>query len=181
MCSLLRSFPSRLLVPSGRGYARSLIETPLKISSCNSHTSTEQIPNFIFNKVNNIISSGNVGQTFAVIHLHDEQYLIHVGDMISSRVAISADIGDKIKLEKCLLFGNENFTLVGRPLLNRDLVHVEATVIEKSMTQTYFNMFAIQRNHGFRRYQFKRVPLSVLRINEISVCHPLNTTQDRIN
>ena len=127
-----------------------------------------------------MIASNNCGQTFAVVHLYGKQYVLHIGDIVAIPKAIPVEIGERIKLEKCMIVGNENFTLVGRPLLNRDLVQVEATVIEKTMTQTYFNLHAIPRNHRYRRYRFTRYPLSMLRINEITVCHQLNTNQTHI-
>ncbi|KAI2808996.1 hypothetical protein RDWZM_003546 [Blomia tropicalis] len=138
-------------------------------------------PQPLFDKVNQEIESKNLGQTFAVVHLYGRQLLVHIGDIVSLQKSIPADIGETIKLEKCLLVGNKNFTLIGRPVLNRDLVQVEATIIEKTMTQTFFNMFHIPRKRGYRNYRFQRYPLTMLRINEITVCHPLNTTQKRIN
>ena len=113
--------------------------------------------------------------------LSHKQHLIHLGDIIAIEYPMQANVGERIKLEKCLLVGNENFTLVGRPVLNRDLVQVEATVIEKTQSQTYMDMFHIPRKHGFKRYRFRRTPLTMLRINEITVCHPLNTHQEQIN
>ena len=135
----------------------------------------------VFDNVNALITTNQLGQTFAVIHIYSQQHLVHLGDIITLNKAIPAEVGEKIKLERCLLVGNQNFTLVGRPVLNRDLVQVEATIIEKTMSQTYFNMFHIPRNHGFRLYRFARYPMSMLRITEITVCHPLNTTQQQIN
>jgi len=137
--------------------------------------------NKLFKKVNELISKEKCGQNFAVIHLFGNQFLVHNNDIISFRNSIPADIGQTIKLEKCLLVGNDYFTLIGRPLLNRDLVQIEATVIEKTMTQTYFNVVAIPRNHRYRRWRFQRFPLSLLRINQIEICHPLNRTQDIVN
>lgn len=138
-------------------------------------------PDEVFSKVNKIISSRDFGQTFAVVHLYSTQMLVHLGDIISLQIDVPINVGEKIKLEKCLLVGNSEFTLVGRPILNRDLVQVEATVVEKTMSQTYFNMYHIPRRHGYRRYRFQRNPLTMMRITDITVCHPLNTTQKRIN
>lgn len=143
--------------------------------------SSQPAPQAVFDKVNSVIKTKNLGQTFAVVHIYGREFLVHLGDIISIRKAISADVGEKIKLEKCLLLGNGEFTLIGRPVLNRDLVQVEATVIEKTMSQTYFNMTAIPRNRNNRRYHFSRTPLSMLRITDITVCHQLNSTQNRIN
>lgn len=176
---MLRTFSGRISAVNGFGIGRQCLVG--KQQSRRGHTATEESAEVIFDKVNSIIKSGNLGQTFAVIHLYNDQHLVHVGDIFATGMPIPADVGERIKLEKCLVVGNENFSLIGRPVLNRDLVHVEATVVEKTMTQTYFNMFHIPRNHGYRRYRFKRFPLSMLRINEISICHPLNESQQRIN
>ena len=47
---------------------------------------------------------------------------------------IGAKIGQRIKIEKVLLIGSKDFTLIGRPLLPRDLINVEATVVEKTLS-----------------------------------------------
>ena len=47
---------------------------------------------------------------------------------------IGAKNGQKIRLDKICLIGSKDFTLLGRPLLPRDLVNVEATVVEKSLS-----------------------------------------------
>ncbi|CAG2175905.1 unnamed protein product [Oppiella nova] len=137
--------------------------------------------NQLFNRVNGHIVDANCGQHFAVIHFFGKQFLIHNNDMICVRNSFAAKAGETIKLEKCLAVGNNSFTLLGRPLLSRDLVHIEATVVEKSMTNTYFNVYAIPRNHQYRRWRFQRFPLTLLRINHINICHPLNQTQHVVN
>lgn len=58
------------------------------------------------------------------------------GDLIMIEGAHPADVGDVIRAEKVLLLGSRDFTLIGRPLLRPDLVRVEATVVEKSLTHT---------------------------------------------
>ena len=135
----------------------------------------------LFNKVNDLIVGHNCGQNFAVVHIFGKQFVIHTNDIISVRNSMPANTGEVIKLEKCLLVGNDSFTLIGRPILSRDLVQIEATVLEKTMTTTYYNIFAIPRNHGYRRWRFQRFPLTMFRINRITICHPLNQTQDIVN
>ena len=46
------------------------------------------------------------------------------------------DIGTRITLDKVTLVGSRDFTLLGRPVLPRDLVRVEATVVEKNLSKT---------------------------------------------
>ena len=55
---------------------------------------------------------------------------------------IGATNGQRIRLEKILLVGSSDFTLVGRPLLPRDLVNVEATVVEKSLSHKKINYYS---------------------------------------
>ena len=54
---------------------------------------------------------------------------------------LGATNGQRIRLEKILLVGSSDFTLVGRPLLPRDLVNVEATVVEKSLSHKKINFY----------------------------------------
>ncbi|XP_054162497.1 39S ribosomal protein L21, mitochondrial-like [Oppia nitens] len=135
----------------------------------------------LFNRVNDVIIDEKCGQNFAVVHVFGRQHVVHMNDIISYRNSFEAKVGEIIKLEKCLLVGNNTFTLIGRPLLSRDLVQIEATVLEKTMTHTYYNVKSIPRNHGYRRWRFQRYPLTMLRINRIDICHQLNQTQQIVN
>lgn len=134
----------------------------------------------LFKRINNKIQDNPSMRNFAVIHLSGSQHVIHPYDIILIKNWMPIGVGERIKLEKCLMVGNEDFTLFGRPLLNRDLVHVEATVVEKTMTNTYFNTFVIRRCHKYRRWRFARYPLTMLRINEICICHKLNESQTQL-
>ena len=49
---------------------------------------------------------------------------------------LGVDIGTRITLDKVTLVGSRDFTLLGRPVLPRDLVRVEATVVEKNLSKT---------------------------------------------
>ena len=62
--------------------------------------------------------------------------------------------GDQIKLEKVLLVGNTDFTLVGRPLLNREMVSVDATVIDKTFSHTITH-FRFRKRKQYRRIHCK--------------------------
>ncbi|XP_074604847.1 mitochondrial ribosomal protein L21 [Brevipalpus obovatus] len=132
-----------------------------------------------FDKVNTLVDESANQRNFAVIHMYGKQKLVHEGDMFLVHKEVPAKPGDRIKIEKCLLFGNENITLIGRPLLDRNTVHVEATIIEKTHSHTYMG-FILRKRHAFRRYYFQRHPITVFRINEIKVCHNLNENQSEI-
>ncbi|KAI1724623.1 ligand-gated ion channel domain-containing protein [Ditylenchus destructor] len=80
------------------------------------------------------VISDQTNRLFAVVFIHKRQYKVSTGDIIHVEGNYPVDVGDQIKLEKVLLAGGEDFTLVGRPLLNADYVKVNATVIEKTTT-----------------------------------------------
>jgi hypothetical protein len=69
---------------------------------------------------------------------------------------------------------------VGRPVLNRDLVHVEATLIERTLTHTENNHLHVPRRSCHWRYRFDRYPLSFVRINKIRVCHEINESPSQV-
>lgn len=117
---------------------------------------------------------------FAVAHMYGKMHLFTVGDYIMFQKYFPAPVGTKIKIEKVCLVGSDNLTLVGRPVLDRDLVHVEATLVEQTMTHTINNIIVVPRKHNFRRWNFNRKALSVVRINEIKICHKLNESQDEV-
>lgn len=117
---------------------------------------------------------------FAVAHIYGKMHLFTVGDYIMFQKYFPAEIGTKIKIEKVCLVGSDNLTLVGRPVLDRDLVHIEATLVEKTMTHTINNIIIVPRKCNYRRWNFNRKALSVVRINEIKVCHKLNESQDEV-
>ncbi|XP_053208969.1 39S ribosomal protein L21, mitochondrial-like [Panonychus citri] len=127
-----------------------------------------------FNKVNQTIDSTSKDRHFAVVYMYSKQKLLTEGDMFYVLKDLPANPGDRIKLEKIMMIGNDKLTLVGRPLLDRNLVHVEATVIEKTHSHTFMGLVAKKRSHRFRRYYFQRKPLTILRINEIRICHHIN-------
>ena len=71
-------------------------------------------------------------------------------------------------MEKVLLVGADDFTLIGRPLLGRDLVRVEATVIEKTVSWPKINM-RFRKRQNYLRKKIITNPQTVLRINTIEI------------
>ncbi|RWS13193.1 39S ribosomal protein L21: mitochondrial-like protein [Dinothrombium tinctorium] len=130
-----------------------------------------------FRNANDCIEQSKNEKHFAVIHFYGHQYLVKEGDIIIVDKYVPAEMGARIKFEKCLLVGNQNLTLIGRPLLNRDMVHVEGTVVEKTMSHTVLNMIFKKRSSGWRKWYFHRFPLTMFRINEVKICHKLNESQ----
>ena len=118
---------------------------------------------------------------FAICHLYGKQYLFSEGDSILLRKYFPAEMGTRVKIEKVMLVGGSSFTLLGRPVLDRDLVHVEASLVERTMSHTETSCYHVKRHGNYRRWHMMRYPLSVLRINRIKICHPLNETQSVVH
>uniref|UniRef100_A0A914GUK7 Large ribosomal subunit protein bL21m n=1 Tax=Globodera rostochiensis TaxID=31243 RepID=A0A914GUK7_GLORO len=104
---------------------------------------------------------------FAVIYIQGRQYKVIQDDVIHIEHNIPLDVGEEIILEKVLMVGDVEFTLIGRPLLDPKFVHIRATVIEKTTTSP-------EVQYNFRvKSVFNPVWLSqeltVVRINRIHV------------
>ncbi|XP_020606233.1 39S ribosomal protein L21, mitochondrial-like, partial [Orbicella faveolata] len=95
------------------------------------------------------------------------QFKITLNDTILIN-RIDAETGDRIRIEKVLLVGGENFTVVGTPLVARDLVRVEATVLEKTKGPKKI-VFKMKRRKGYRKWKEHYQDITVLRINSIQV------------
>lgn len=136
-----------------------------------------QISKDIFGQVNDQIKSESHGRLFAVVQIAGKQFKITTEDIIVIQGNFVPTTGNVIRLEKVLLVGSSDFTLVGRPLLNKDLVHIEATVIEKTLSHilTHFRM---KRRKQYRRINFYRIPYTMLRINDIRFSGLVNLVQD---
>ncbi|XP_053124010.1 39S ribosomal protein L21, mitochondrial isoform X2 [Hemicordylus capensis] len=124
-------------------------------------------------KVNELIAAGHYGRLFAVVHFASRQWKITNEDLILIENHIPAECGDKIRMEKVLLVGADDFTLLGKPLLGKDLVRVEATVLEKTEAWPRINI----KYRPKCRYQRKKIiiqPQTVLRINTIEIAPVLS-------
>lgn len=121
-------------------------------------------------KVNNQIQSNTHGRLFAIIQIAGKQWRVTDGDLLMVEGVYPTDVGDVIRLEKILLLGSKDFTLMGRPILRPDLVRVEATVVEKSLThiKTHFkkkrrkNYTRINCNNFFVWLYFVKVYFSLI-------------------
>uniref|UniRef100_A0A1A8G529 Large ribosomal subunit protein bL21m n=1 Tax=Nothobranchius korthausae TaxID=1143690 RepID=A0A1A8G529_9TELE len=108
------------------------------------------------------------GRLFAVVHFASRQWKVTDEDLILIENHIEAECGERIRMEKVLLVGAEDFSLVGRPLLGKDLVRVEATVIEKTESWPKVHM-RFWKRHRFQRKKIVVQPQTVLRINSIEL------------
>lgn len=120
----------------------------------------------VVNAVNSIISGQDFGRLFAVVHFAGRQWKVTDEDLILVENHIEAECGDRIRMEKVLLVGAQDFTLVGRPLLGSELVRVEATVIEKTESRPKVLM-RFWKRHRHQRKRFVVQPQTVLRINSV--------------
>ncbi|KAL5009555.1 hypothetical protein ScPMuIL_011860 [Solemya velum] len=118
--------------------------------------------------VNEKLHKDNVGRLFAVVHVAGKQRKITTEDIIVVEGDFFPDVGDRIRLEKVLLVGGSDFTLTGRPMLSRDLVKVEATVVEKTLSN-FKVTFTYIRRKGHRKFNLRRNPQTVLVINSIEL------------
>ena len=91
---------------------------------------------------------------------------------------LGAPLGAKIILPKLQLLGGRDFTLLGRPVLPRDLAHVEATVIEKSLARTKVHQ-TFKKRSRLRYFKFKRERQTLLRINNITLTGRVGLTLDK--
>ncbi|KAM9362708.1 large ribosomal subunit protein bL21m [Symphorus nematophorus] len=126
----------------------------------------------VVSTVNGLIQQRDFGRLFAVVHFAGRQWKVTDEDLILIENHIEAECGDRIRMEKVLLVGAEDFTLVGRPLLGKELVRVEATVIEKTESWPKVHM-KFWRRHRFQRKKIIIQPQTVLRINSIQLAPTL--------
>ncbi|XP_075401360.1 large ribosomal subunit protein bL21m [Tenrec ecaudatus] len=118
--------------------------------------------------VNELIATGQYGRLFAVVHLAGHQWKVTSEDLILVENDLDAACGERIRLEKVLLVGSDDFTLLGKPLLGKELVRVEATVIEKTESWPKVNM-KFKKRKNYRRKRIIVTPQTVLRINSVEI------------
>ncbi|CAB4069169.1 RP-L21 [Lepeophtheirus salmonis] len=144
------------------------------ISECDSE---EVVRKETIGSVNTQIRDKNHGRLFAIVSLRSHQHKVTDEDLLMIQGDIGAPVGKKIILNKLLLIGSQDFTLIGRPLLPRDLARVEATVVEKAPSETKVRLDFIRRNNHLR-YKFANNIHTTIRINRISFINELEKTDD---
>ncbi|XP_012055104.1 PREDICTED: 39S ribosomal protein L21, mitochondrial [Atta cephalotes] len=131
----------------------------------------------VTNEINNQIATDSIGRMFAVVQVCGKQFKITEHDIIIIEGFWPPNIGDQLKLEKVLLVGSKDFTLIGRPILNRELVSVDATVIEKTLSHTK-TRFRFRPRKQYRRINFYRIQHTMLRINSININGNINEKKE---
>lgn len=120
----------------------------------------------LIEKIENVCVSKDTGRLFAVVHIDKQQRKITTEDLLVINGFFPPQIGDKIRLEKVLMVGGKDFTLTGTPLLSQDLVKVEATVIEKTLSNIKVHYEKVKK---LQRFKLLQSPQTVIVINSIEV------------
>ncbi|XP_030767784.1 39S ribosomal protein L21, mitochondrial [Sitophilus oryzae] len=127
----------------------------------------------IIQKVQSQLTESKEGRLFAIVHLAGKQFRITEGDVVVVEGYWPPSCGERISLDKVLLVGASDFTLIGRPVVQNGLVNIEATVIEKTLSHTKTH-FRKKRRKQYMRIHFYKIPQTHLRINRISIVGELN-------
>lgn len=104
----------------------------------------------VLSRVDDQIRNGSYGRLFCVVQMGEHQHKLTSGDLLMCNHDVGAPVGSRILLEKLLLIGSKDFTLLGRPLLPKDLFRVEATVVEKNLSQVKVLYFFHRRRKNRR-------------------------------
>lgn len=131
----------------------------------------------VIKEINRQIATQETGRLFAVIHLCGKQFKITENDIIIVEGYWPPNPGDQLKLEKVMLLGSKDFTLIGRPVLDRELVCINATVIDKTLSHTKIH-FRYKRRKQYKRIHFYRMQQTMLRINTITLNGAIDTKKD---
>ncbi|KAL3193169.1 hypothetical protein MRX96_018000 [Rhipicephalus microplus] len=123
------------------------------------------------------ITEDTTGRLFAVIYIYGKQFKVTPKDLVLVQADMLVDIRDSLRLEKVLLVNARDFTLLGRPLLHRNLVRVDATVVEKPLSQTKQNFVYIKRSH-YERHHFYQYPQTILCIDSIKLLRDVDAPSD---
>ncbi|XP_044255973.1 39S ribosomal protein L21, mitochondrial [Tribolium madens] len=162
--------PLSSLLPSVATRFYSNVPTPYEIVDAQEDRKAYQ---GIVDNVNRQVAEGKQGRLFAVVHVAGKQVKVTEGDVFIVEGYWPPEAGDKISLDKVLLVGASDFTLIGRPLVQRGLVRVEATVIEKSLSHTKTH-FRKKRRKQYMRINFYRSPRTMLRVNRVEIVGEVN-------
>eukprot|EP00794_Sanderia_malayensis_P012936 gene12936-14266_t len=139
----------------------------------------------LLEKVKNAITNDLLfRRIFAIVYFGGRQHKITANDIIMVN-KIPAQCGEKIKLQKILMLGGREFSLIGKPLLSTAKVHIEATVLEKTKGRKLI-VFKKKRRKNWKKWQGHRQELTVLRINKIKIdplildCNDNNSNNNNI-
>lgn len=67
------------------------------------------------------------------------------------------------------MLGGQDFSIIGRPLVDKELFKIDATVVEKTMSDHKCYYRHKPRNHGIQKFFYQSLPRTVLRINNVEL------------
>lgn len=117
----------------------------------------------------NIPSNFTSQRLFAVVHLFGKQFKVTKGDLLMVDNDIPLKCGQSLIINKCLVVGGKDFSIIGRPVVDKDLIKIDAMVVEKTMTDHTCKYESKSRNHGIRKFFWQSLPRTVLRITDIEL------------
>ncbi|KAN0038830.1 hypothetical protein ACTA71_001021 [Dictyostelium dimigraforme] len=88
-----------------------------------------------------------IKDSFAVVHIAGKQYKVIEGDVIMTD-KIPADVGEHIVLDKVLLVGTKNETLIGKPIISGCKVHA---YIEQQAKAEHVTIFKHRPRKNYKR------------------------------
>lgn len=101
---------------------------------------------------------------FAIFELGPYQYRASPDDLIFNPKLKGVDVNDIISLDRVLLAGTRQQTLIGRPVLPGASV---VAVVEEHFRDAKVEVFKMKPRKGYRKHQGHRAQLTALRILEI--------------
>lgn len=101
---------------------------------------------------------------YAVIETGGKQYRVQEGDIINVE-KLDVNAGDKVTLDKVMIYSDGKTFQVGTPFL--DGAKVEATAVENGKGQKVI-IFKFKSKKDYRKKQGHRQPYTMLKIESIS-------------
>ena len=129
---------------------------------------TDSLSTEVLERIQSKIQAKDLGRLFAVVHIDGHQRKITTEDIIVLHKHIEADIGERILINKVMLVGGKDFTLVGRPVLSPQFVKVEASVLEKTLSQTIISSW-YRKRRNVKKLHLRKIQFTMLRINTIEL------------
>jgi large subunit ribosomal protein L21 len=105
---------------------------------------------------------------FAVVALSGRQYKVTTGDVIVTNKLKGLEPGDVIRLDRVLLLGSAEYSLLGRPEINKNYTEILATVLEQTKTELR-SFSTYKRRKRYRRSWDHEQDITVLRITKVEV------------
>lgn len=103
-------------------------------------------------------------ESFAVIKLSGTQYKVALDDIVVTNLIHGVDIGESLEITDVLLVGNQNETVVGRPLVKDATVVLE---VEEHTKDEKVVIFKKKRRKNYKRKTGFRRDVTIFRVTEI--------------